>query len=129
MVLYKRNPNFINTLCLEPYPVFKQNNESRFTLLGSAHMQCDSRSVVPGDSIIRLTKAVPDQRGGVYYKRTVELIDLEGIEIEFAFRITDGNGSSASNGADGFAFVIQAQGENALGEGGCELGYGGIKNR
>lgn len=92
-------------------------------------MQCDSKSFVTGDPIIRLTKAVSDQRGAVYCKRTVELDDLEGIEVEFAFRITDEKGSSASGGADGFAFIIQAQSESALGGGGCELGYGGIKNR
>lgn len=106
-----------------------QDNESQLSLLGSAHMQCDSRSFVPGKSFIRLTKAVSDQRGAMYCKRTVELDNLEGIEIEFAFRITDENEFPASSGADGFAFIIQAQGEDALGEGGCELGYGGIKNR
>jgi peptide-N4-(N-acetyl-beta-glucosaminyl)asparagine amidase len=103
--------------------------ESQITVLGSASMQCDSRSFVPNKPYIRLTKALPDQRGGVYCKETIYLKDgLKGLEIEFAFRITDGNGSPAINGADGFAFVIQAQGENALGLGGCELGFGGITN-
>jgi peptide-N4-(N-acetyl-beta-glucosaminyl)asparagine amidase len=101
--------------------------ESQVTVLGSASMQCDSRSFVPNKSYIRLTRAYPDQRGGVYCKETIDLNDnLKGLEVEFAFRITDSNGSPAINGADGFAFVIQTQGGNALGGGGCELGFGGI---
>ncbi|KAI7889474.1 uncharacterized protein EV154DRAFT_514343 [Mucor mucedo] len=113
---------------LKKYPIFIQNNESQLALLGTAHMQCDSKSFITGDPIIRLTKAVSDQRGAVYCKQTVDLDDLEGIEIEFAFRITDEKGLPASGGADGFAFIIQAQSERELGGGGCELGYGGIKN-
>lgn len=93
-------------------------------------MQKESSSFLSGSPVIRITKAVPDQIGAAYQRQKIQLDDtLKGIEIEFAFRITDNNGSPVENGADGFAFVIQARGENALGEGGCELGYGGIKNR
>lgn len=108
----------------------KQKIGVQYTLLGNASMQCDNRSFIPNNPYIRITKSMPDQRGGVYCKQSIQLDDkLKGIEIEFAFRITDANSQQAVNGADGFAFVIQAQNENALGEGGCELGYGGIKNR
>ena len=102
--------------------------ENDFTILGGASMQYDRRSVVQNHPIIRLTRAVPDQRGGAYLKQSVQLDDhVKGLEIEFAFCITKGNDQPAMGGADGFAFVIQSQGENALGEGGCELGFGGLK--
>lgn len=93
-------------------------------------MQCDGRSFVPHVPYIHITSAIPDQRGGVYCKQSIQLDgNLKGIEIEFAFRVTNSSGQEAVNGADGFAFLIQAQDEHALGGGGCELGYGGIKNR
>ncbi|KAI8987378.1 hypothetical protein BDF20DRAFT_910008 [Mycotypha africana] len=80
------------------------------------------------NQMIRLTKAVPDQRGAAFCKHPIPLNDgLEALEVEFKFRITDQNGLPAFNGADGFAFVIQGQSEDALGSGGCELGYGGIQ--
>ncbi|KAK4515938.1 uncharacterized protein ATC70_010898 [Mucor velutinosus] len=103
--------------------------DAQYTLLGSASMQCDGRSFVPNVPYIRITSATPDQRGGVYCKQSIQLdSNLKGIEVEFAFRITNSSGQEAVNGADGFAFLIQAQGEHALGGGGCELGYGGIRN-
>ncbi|KAI8640049.1 hypothetical protein BD408DRAFT_420387 [Parasitella parasitica] len=107
----------------------KQKIQTKYTLSGHAIMQCDSQSFIPDVPYIRITEAKSDQRGSVYCKQTIQLDSrLQGIEIEFAFRITDANGGSAVNGADGFAFVIQAQNEHALGGGGCELGYGGIMN-
>ncbi|KAI7902788.1 uncharacterized protein BX663DRAFT_552182 [Cokeromyces recurvatus] len=99
----------------------------QFTLLGNAiHMQPDMMQ----QSFTRITQAIPDQRGATYYKKPIQLNDkLKGLEVEFAFRITNNLGKpTIGQGADGFAFVIQAQGNNALGEGGCQLGYGGIKN-
>ncbi|GAN08795.1 peptide-N(4)-(N-acetyl-beta-glucosaminyl) asparagine amidase [Mucor ambiguus] len=107
----------------------KQKLDIQYTLLGNAAMQCDGRSFVPNVPYIRITSAMPDQRGGVYCKQLVQLDNnLKGIEVEFAFRITNGSGQEAVNGADGFAFLIQAQGEHALGGGGCELGYGGVRH-
>lgn len=101
--------------------------ESQVAVIGSASILSDNRVLVPSKPYIRLTKAIPDQRGGVYCKETINLDDnLRGLEVEFAFRITDSKEFPAINGADGFAFVIQAQGANILGEGGCQLGFGGI---
>ncbi|KAI9485514.1 MAG: hypothetical protein EXX96DRAFT_545370 [Benjaminiella poitrasii] len=100
---------------------------SSFILLGNAaFMQPD----LMRQSFVRITQAVPDQRGAVYCQQSIELDDrLKGLELEFSFRISDRLGQpTIGQGADGFAFVIQGQGENALGEGGCQLGYGGIKN-
>ncbi|KAI9338429.1 hypothetical protein BD770DRAFT_400686 [Pilaira anomala] len=118
--------NKINS-SLKAYPVVVSTD--KWILLGSAHVQKESSSFLSDSPVIRITKAVPDQIGAAYQRQKIQLDNtLKGIEIEFAFRITDNNGFPVENGADGFAFVIQAQDENALGEGGCELGYGGIKN-
>lgn len=104
--------------------------ETQYTLLGDARMQCDAGSFVPNAPYICITRAMPDQRGGFYCKRSIQLDDrLKGIQVEFAFRVSNQSGQAAENGADGFAFVIQAQSEYALGRGGCEMGYGGIRNR
>ncbi|KAL0138900.1 hypothetical protein V8B55DRAFT_1518902 [Mucor lusitanicus] len=100
----------------------KQKLDTQYTLLGNATMQCDGRSFVPNIPYVRITSAIPDQRGGVYCKQSIRLdSSLKGIQVEFAFRITNSS-------ADGFAFLIQAQGEQALGGGGCELGYGGVRH-
>ncbi|CAO3687753.1 unnamed protein product [Rhizopus stolonifer] len=93
------------------------NTESRsldtFNLLGSSK-QIDENSV-------RLTDRNTSQMGAFYHSQPIVLNSLKGIEVEFALRIT-------GQGADGLAFIIQAAGKNVLGEGGCQLGYGGIKN-
>lgn len=112
------------------YKSIPVDNKSLYNLLGNATCHSEAQSIVPSNPVIRLTRAVPDQRGGVYCKQIIEVNDdLKGVEIEFAFRVTNDQGGPAINGADGFAFVIQSQGEHALGGGGCELGYGGINNR
>ncbi|KAF7731436.1 peptide-N4-(N-acetyl-beta- glucosaminyl)asparagine amidase [Apophysomyces ossiformis] len=79
-------------------------------------------------SRIRLTESLPRKCGAVYYKQEVDLTapSTKGLGVEFAFRISGPNGGPALEGADGFAFVVQAQGPDALGKNGCELGYGGI---
>ncbi|PHZ10232.1 concanavalin A-like lectin/glucanase [Rhizopus microsporus ATCC 52813] len=84
----------------------------KFTLLGSCR-QLDS-------TIIRLTDNTTDQTGAFYHPESVDLTDIKGIEVEFALRII-------GNGADGLAFVVQTVSKDVLGEGGCQLGYGGIK--
>ena len=70
-----------------------------------------------------------DQCGGIYLSQPIELDGLKGIEVEFEFRISNGQGGPAMGGADGFAFVVQADHDHALGHGGCQLGYGGIRHR
>ncbi|KAF7729906.1 peptide-N4-(N-acetyl-beta- glucosaminyl)asparagine amidase [Apophysomyces ossiformis] len=93
-------------------------------LLGTAK----ALSIADGRSCIRLTESLPSQCGGIYCKQGVELTapSTKGFAVEFAFRISGVDGGAALGGADGFAFVMQAQGPDALGNGGCELGYGGI---
>ncbi|KAI9272590.1 concanavalin A-like lectin/glucanase domain-containing protein, partial [Sporodiniella umbellata] len=93
------------------------NTESQslgvFNLLGS--------STQTNKNIVRLTESKISQVGAVYHPQSINFHDVKGVEIEFAIRIT-------GQGADGMAFVVQASHKDALGEGGCELGYGGIKN-
>ena len=77
------------------------------------------------DSTLFLTSARPNQAGSVWFN--VKRINLEqGFETEFEFKVTsDGKGTQIG---DGFAFVIQDGGVNALGRSGEELGYGGINS-
>ncbi|KAI7875016.1 concanavalin A-like lectin/glucanase [Lichtheimia hyalospora FSU 10163] len=77
---------------------------------------------------IRLTTADPDQCGAAYCQEPIDVTQSLVLDIEFSFKITNKEGQSAYGGADGFAFVIQSAGPMAIGQGGCELGYGGIKN-
>ncbi|KAI8147306.1 hypothetical protein BJV82DRAFT_595041 [Fennellomyces sp. T-0311] len=79
--------------------------------------------------ITRLTSAKPDQVGGAYCSGQLSIPEAKAAVFEFELRITDKDGQGACDGADGMAFVIQSEGPTAIGEGGCQLGYGGLKNR
>lgn len=67
-----------------------------------------------------MTPAAGSQIGAVWH--TVKQPISDGFLVSFSFQIT-------SPGADGFAFVIQNESENAIGQDGCQMGFGGIKNR
>ncbi|KAJ3067660.1 peptide-N4-(N-acetyl-beta- glucosaminyl)asparagine amidase, partial [Quaeritorhiza haematococci] len=54
-------------------------------------------------------------------------IPENGLVLEFGFRVTNSEGRDADGGADGFAFVLQSESGKAVGEGGCGLGYQGIR--
>ncbi|KAG0944069.1 hypothetical protein G6F32_007463 [Rhizopus arrhizus] len=84
-----------------------------FTLLGSCRQT--------GQDVVRLTDNKISQTGAFYHPQPILLDDFKGVEVEFALRII-------GQGADGLAFLIQAADKEVLGEGGCQLGYGGIKN-
>ncbi|KAJ2958582.1 hypothetical protein NQZ79_g5848 [Umbelopsis isabellina] len=77
---------------------------------------------------IQLTPAETDQIGSAFLRNKISLEEHDGVSVDFAFKIASHTGGPA-NGADGLAFVIQSSAENAIGEGGCELGYGGIPKR
>ncbi|KAI8381270.1 uncharacterized protein BYT42DRAFT_565911 [Radiomyces spectabilis] len=78
-------------------------------------------------AIVRLTQDEPSQCGGVFCETSLDLTS-GGFEVEFAFRITDRNGQPSREGADGLAFVIRGDSDVTLGRGGCDLGYGGLRN-
>ncbi|KAI8089784.1 uncharacterized protein BX664DRAFT_333873 [Halteromyces radiatus] len=106
---------------LEKRMIFENATINNIQLLGSARSIMGSTK-----NIWRLTAAQSSQCGGLF---TRQLIDISrGLETEFAFCMTNAQGGAAYGGADGMAFVIQANDQAQLGEGGCELGYGGIKN-
>ena len=69
------------------------------------------------ENALCLTEAQPDQRGSVWWRCKLDL--TSSFDVCFQFRIH-------CAGADGFAFVIQNSSGNALGDGGCGLGYAGI---
>ncbi|DAZ95160.1 TPA: hypothetical protein N0F65_012414 [Lagenidium giganteum] len=90
----------------------------------------------PCGPALRLTASGPFLTGSAWYPRQMNV--REGFDTSFTFRLSnpstkctsmdDVHTNCRSRGGDGFAFVIQNDGELALGSGGMELGYGGIKN-
>lgn len=80
------------------------------TLLGNA--------AVHNADILRLTEDAGDQKSAVWRNRRMHVGD--GFITQFAFRI-----SPSGVPADGFAFVVQNEGPDALGGGGHGIGYGG----
>jgi peptide-N4-(N-acetyl-beta-glucosaminyl)asparagine amidase len=91
----------------------------RFSLGGSA------RNSASG---IILTPNRPDQCGSGFFDPNISRNGQEwsvrgkpvkGVGLEFSIRMT-------RDGADGMAFVVQSVGLNAIGTGGCGLGYVGI---
>ncbi|KAG2178839.1 hypothetical protein INT43_001685 [Umbelopsis isabellina] len=98
-----------------------------FSLQKSASLHspdCGTTSEV-GQEYIQLTPAETDQSGSAFLRNKISLEEHDGVSVDFAFKIASHTGGPA-NGADGLAFVIQSSAENAIGGGGCELGYGGI---
>jgi hypothetical protein len=85
---------------------------------------------------LRLTASSPRLSGSAWYQREQEV--GEGFDTTFTFRVAnpslrcdimdDVHTNCRSRGADGFAFVIQQNSMQALGEAGENLGYGGITN-
>jgi len=85
---------------------------------------------------LRLTASSPQLTGTTWYAREMEV--GEGFDTTFSFRLAnpsvrcnsddDIHTDCRSRGADGFAFVLQSSGKQAIGNTGRELGYGGIAN-
>lgn len=69
---------------------------------------------------LRLTPSLEFQHGAAW--RTERLAVREGFETAFRFRISDPQG--LDNGADGFAFVLQNNGPDALAGRGASGGFG-----
>lgn len=82
-----------------------------FQLLGSARFQ---------GGLLRLTSSQPFERGAAW--RVEKLSVGGGFETTFRFRITDRQGMGP--GADGFAFVIQNNGLDAIAGRGASGGFG-----
>lgn len=70
------------------------------------------------DNVLRLTKSGQDGAGAAWFTTTQAAVNA-GFVTTFRFDISDGP-------ADGFAFVLQADSDEALGGGGSDLGFAGI---
>jgi len=98
------------------HPNLFQSESSSFSFLASA------RQFSEGDEpCARLTPNQTSQVGAVWYQKKLDISQLGSLYISFTFR-------TVGRGADGFAFVLQADSSSAIGEGGCGIGYQGIKN-
>ena len=82
------------------------------------------------NNIINITPTQYYRTGAVWYKQLVSVNN--GFQSYFDFKISDGKNhldyEESEPGGDGFAFVIQNAGNNAVGSWGGGLGYAGIKN-
>ena len=76
---------------------------------------------------LRLTPATNTQAGSAFINQALQVSDTTSFSTQFQFQISGGQGT---NGADGFAFVLQnsGAGANAVGITGGDVGYGGIGN-
>ena len=100
-------------------PAFSSFSSSAgLTLNGSA-------SVTAGS--LQLTGTAVRQTGSAFYRTPIAVNGSTSFRSSFAFTI---GGGSGTNGADGFAFVLQnsSRGFNALGNAGGFLGYDTIGN-
>lgn len=75
------------------------------------------------NGILRLTPAATWQAGSVFYHEALDIDSDTSFKTEFQFQISGGDGSK---GSDGFTFMLQSKGSNALGSRGSGLGYAGV---
>jgi hypothetical protein len=83
------------------------------------------------DTALRLTPALRTQGGSAWLDEKQNV--LNGFSTMFQFQITDRRSAfdksvTEDTGGDGFAFVIQNSGPDALGGRGAAMGYAGIPN-
>ena len=114
---------------------YRESDDDRFIFERFDETIVDDISAACGPAL-RLTGASDRLRGAAWYRRPQDV--AEGFVTTFGYRITepstrcnvlnDVHRHCVSRGADGFAFVIQGQGIDALGDGGRGLGYAGIEN-
>lgn len=88
-----------------------QAHEDDLSILGKAQVFEDR---------MRLTSSNQNEAGGCWYARDMIYL-ADGFETEFTFLISGQD--QKYGGGDGFAFVIQAQGTEALGGLGDDIGY------
>jgi Domain of unknown function (DUF4347)/Legume lectin domain/PA14 domain len=103
---------------LAPGTAFTYGNFSNIS-----QIQTNGSALQSGTSL-RLTAAVGGQAGSAFYRTPIAVDGGTSFNTQFQFRLGDGNGT---NGADGFAFVLQntAAGLTALGGSGGAYGYEG----
>lgn len=101
------------------FPSFNVSNEIVF-----------SSDATLNDDVVRLTDKEMFRNGGVWYEEGV--FTHAGFKTSFSFKFSEGNNygiiDGSLPGADGIAFVIQANEEVKSGGFGGDIGYAGIKN-
>lgn len=91
---------------------FDKASCERLSIVGNAHLDASKKSLV-------ITENLRSQCGAAWFELDADALLKSGVVAKFKYVITDPF-------ADGFAFVLQANGKTALGTGGSQLGYGGI---
>lgn len=74
------------------------------------------------DRVLRLTPALAEKSGAFWFRDKQSV--RSGFETTFQFQLTQQNRFSRWRGTDGFAFVLQNSGPDALGGMGSALGFG-----
>ena len=75
------------------------------------------------DGLLRLTPDETWQAGSAFFNQALAIDTDTDFSTQFQFQLSGGDGA---NGADGFTFLLNGGGSNALGDAGSKLGYGGI---
>jgi len=101
-------------------PMFAQFNFTDFSGAGGSLLLNGSAAIV--GTALRLVPASGFLGGSAYYYQKQRLSLSGGWTTTFQFRITN----PTNGGADGFSFIIQDAGANALGGLGGRIGYEGI---
>ena len=101
-------------------PMFAQFNFTDFSGAGGSLLLNGSAAIV--GTALRLVPASGFLGGSAYYYQKQRLSLSGGWTTTFQFRITN----PTNGGADGFSFIIQDAGANALGSIGGNIGYTGI---
>uniref|UniRef100_K3X417 Legume lectin domain-containing protein n=1 Tax=Globisporangium ultimum (strain ATCC 200006 / CBS 805.95 / DAOM BR144) TaxID=431595 RepID=K3X417_GLOUD len=127
-----RSPS-TNALHAIPFPAKTIRNSSSSLPNGASAIAPVTGGCGPA---LRLTSSHSFLTGSAWYPRQMNV--REGFETTFTLRISnpstfcknmdDVYTNCRSRGGDGFAFVVQNDHELAIGDGGMELGYGGLRN-
>jgi hypothetical protein len=83
---------------------------------GETGLQLNGSAKLQG-SAIELTDGGQFESGSFFSKRRIVLTAISSFDAQFDFQLTNAT-------ADGFAFVLQSNGPNAIGSSGSGLGYG-----
>lgn len=100
-------------------------DDEKLSFVGSAaRIQDHSSQQSSATTIVQLTPNRTSQTGAVWYVQKQELSSSSSsgmLYVSFSFRASRG-------GADGLALVLQNDSVTAIGEGGCGIGYQGIRH-
>ena len=117
---------------IQPVNTIKDSCDSNFVeysdFSNSKDIAFNSASKL-NNSEIRITPALNNKTGSIFYKIPFDVSN--GFSTEFSFRFSNGYNDvpdGSPEGADGIAFVIQANNYDYYGKTGGGLGYSGIPN-